>query len=76
MCNFLSPAPPFSSAAQINIVLLQGDDEMYFDDTPAELFVDAGEGNDAFLFGQIFGTQRDSPAVPGPDAFETTLTTR
>ncbi|WP_298261961.1 LEPR-XLL domain-containing protein [uncultured Litoreibacter sp.] len=61
--------------ARVRIDTGLGDDLIVLDDNSAMMTIDAGEGNDTFQVGQIFGTSRTDPNVAPGDEIDTVLTT-
>ncbi len=61
--------------ARIRIETGLGDDLLVLDDNSAMMTLDAGEGNDTFQVGQIFGTKRAAPNVAAGDEISTVTTT-
>ena len=61
--------------ARVRIDTGSGDDLIVLDDNSAMMTIDAGEGNDTFQVGQIFGTSRTDPNVAPGDEIDTVLTT-
>ncbi len=61
--------------ARVRIDTGLGDDLVVIDDNSALLTIDAGEGDDTFQVGQIFGTSRAAPNVAPGDEIATVNTT-
>ena len=55
---------------------LSGDDQFYSDDNSSITTLDSGAGNDFFQIGQLFGTDRNAPAVAAGDEISTIFTTK
>ena len=59
---------------KLTVNALDGDDTIVLDDNSAPTTINGGKGDDIFIVGQFFESERIAPRLPEEDAFATVLT--